>query len=238
LLGLSDAAVLRPKPDERRVLRVSGPPGTIRVLIADDKLENCELLEQMLSNLGFATRAVGDGAEVLAAFADWQPQLILIDVRMPGLDGCEVIKRIRAQRGGEAVAIIAVTASVFDDDRRQVLAAGGNDFLGKPFREAMLLSKMKHLLGINFEYSVEPSGNSQQVSRLELTSERLAAELSPATRDALLTAARAADFDRLLAILDDVELTAPTIAAELRARVESFEYQGILDLLHIALIDR
>jgi signal transduction histidine kinase/DNA-binding NarL/FixJ family response regulator len=230
-LGIKDAGAVRPRLDERRVVRIRGALEPIRVLIADDKTENSELLEQTLRPVGFETRVVGDGEAAVAAFTAWQPRVVLMDLRMPGLGGPEAIRRIRQMQNGHSVAIIAISASVFEEDRQQVFAAGGDDFLSKPLRESLLFAKLKHFAGIEYEYADETPAKEPERSRKKVTPAEVSAALSTETREALRVATRSADFDGILAIISGFAADTPELAAEFRRLVESFDYQGILELL-------
>jgi CheY-like chemotaxis protein len=226
LLGLAAPADVQPETEQRRVVRVTGAPADLRILIADDNAANGELLQQSLEGVGFETRVVHDGAAAVSLFAEWLPRVVLMDLRMPGLDGREAIRRIRQVQNGSAVAIIAVTASVFDEDRQQVFEAGGDDFLGKPLREALLFARLKHFTGVEYEYSDAPASESAT-----LTAAESAGALSPETREALRAACLSADFFAIVALLEQVAPHAPAIAAALRSRVETYDYPGVLELL-------
>jgi two-component system sensor histidine kinase/response regulator len=130
------------------------PPGhpTVRVLIGDDTEDNRELLRQLLDAAGFETRAACDGEETLAMIIEWRPHLALLDLRMPRLDGLAVIRRIRthADPALARTRIIAITANAFAEDERDVAAAGGDEFMRKPFREEELFTKIAQLTGAEY----------------------------------------------------------------------------------------
>jgi two-component system sensor histidine kinase/response regulator len=233
-LGLSESTAIKPRTDERRVVRIRDAVEPIRVLIADDTPENSALLEQTLQSAGFETQVVADGEAAVAAFASWHPRAVLMDLRMPGLDGTEAIRRIRQMQNGRSVAIIAVTASVFEEDRQLVFAAGGDDFLSKPFRESLLFAKLKHFTGVEYEYAGEAQATPTETVLPSLTANAVAAALSPETRSRVAAATRSADYDAMLAEIEQFAKDAPGIAAELRSRVEAYDYQGLLDLLEPA----
>jgi signal transduction histidine kinase/CheY-like chemotaxis protein len=230
-VGLAHTAAQEVRPDERRVVRVIGGGAPMRVLIADDNPENSELLQQMLQSVGFETRAVQDGEAALGAFVSWRPRVVLMDLRMPGLDGHEAIRHIRKLEGGPAAIIIAVSASVFEEDRRQVFAAGGDDFLSKPVRESDLFGKLKQLTGVEYEYAAEAPRAPAGAIPTPMAPAQVAAELSGEVRTALRAATKAADLDRILVLLDEAAPQAPAVVAELRQRVEGFDYEGVADLL-------
>ncbi|HEV7404763.1 MAG TPA: transporter substrate-binding domain-containing protein [Chthoniobacteraceae bacterium] len=231
LLGLSEPALVKPATDDRRVLRVIGEPETLKILIADDKLENCELLQQMLEGVGFETWVVYDGEAALRVFADWHPRVVLMDLRMPGLDGHETIRRIRQMQNGRAAAIIAISASVFVEDRQLVFDAGGDDFLGKPLRESLLFAKLKQFTGVEYEYSDEAPGAGTEPPAPAPTAADIAGALSVKTCNDLRTASLSADYYAIAAMLDELAAHAPAVAATLRSRLESFDYTGIIELL-------
>ena len=108
-----------------------GQPG-YRLLIVEDQEENWLLLKRMVEDAGFQVRVAGDGAEGIEVFRTWRPHFIWMDVRMPVMDGLEATRRIRAIEGGRDVKIVALTASVFKEERDNVLAAGMDDFIRKP----------------------------------------------------------------------------------------------------------
>jgi signal transduction histidine kinase/DNA-binding NarL/FixJ family response regulator len=155
----------------RRVRRIALDQIPHRVLVVDDRDTNRDLLCRILKELGFETREAVNGLEALAVFADWSPQIVLIDLVMPVMDGREAIRRIRALPGAHAgVTIVALTASTLDDERMQVLADGADAFLRKPFREEELLDEIAKHAGVKFEYDdadkVEPvlSGGTAETS--------------------------------------------------------------------------
>src|SRR5687768_6317011 len=131
--GEADAVVAKDKA--RHVLKLQPGQAPCRVLIADDVEDNRQLLAQLLTPIGFEVRLATNGAEAVAEFERWRPQLVLMDFRMPVMDGHEAIRRIRAMPGGKDSIVIAVTASAMDENRQQLMAIGADDFIGKPRSE-------------------------------------------------------------------------------------------------------
>src|SRR5207253_2078072 len=111
------AGAVRSNDKPRHVLALRPGQPVCRVLIADDVEDNRQLLAQLLTPVGFETRLATNGAEAVRQFEEWRPHLILMDFRMPVMDGVEAIRRIRAAAGGKAPKIIAVTASAMDENR-------------------------------------------------------------------------------------------------------------------------
>ena len=223
-----DAQAVLPTNPHRHVLGLRPGQAECRVLIVDDVEDNRELLAQILGPVGFDIRLVNDGQQAVEAFERWHPHLILMDLRMPVMDGHEAIHRIRALSGGEDVKIIAVTASVIDENRQDVLAGGADDFMGKPFQEAALLQKIHAHLGVQYLYAEEDEAMARQETT-ELTSESLAGlprNLIHLMREAVI----GADLDQLLAKIREVEAHDPKTARGLSEMAEHFEYQKLLDL--------
>ena len=114
------------------------------MLIVDDLAVNRDVLAELLSGPRFETRTAADGPAALSIHADWRPDLVLIDLRMPGMGGLEAIRRMRA--AGSRAAIGALSASALADDERQALAFGADFFLGKPYDDRELMDRIARVL--------------------------------------------------------------------------------------------
>ena len=115
-----------------------------KVLIVDDLAVNRDVLAELLSGPRFETRTAADGPGAISIHADWRPDLVLIDLRMPGMGGLEAIRRMRA--AGSTAAIGALSASALADDERQSLAFGADFFLGKPYDDRELMDRIARVL--------------------------------------------------------------------------------------------
>lgn len=110
------------------------------ILIVDDHDLNRQVLVELLSPFGFRVFQAENGSAAVDAFAQHKPSIVLMDLRMPVMDGYEAMRRIRECEGGENARIVAVTASAFDDDLPDIRASGADDVLRKPFRRDALLT--------------------------------------------------------------------------------------------------
>jgi signal transduction histidine kinase/DNA-binding NarL/FixJ family response regulator len=134
---------------------IIGTAGKKRViLIVDDRWENRSVIVNLLEPIGFATVEATDGQEALDKAAEFKPDLIITDLRMPVLDGFEMMRRLRQSRELKDVAILVSSASVFDSDQQKSLDAGANDFLPKPVQADELFEKLKKHLGLEWIYSL------------------------------------------------------------------------------------
>ena len=133
--------------------RISGYAGGRRhVLIADDHSANRSLLVDLLSPLGFEVSTAVDGLEVMARAREKRPDIVLMDLRMPRLDGFAAARSIREIFPQEGPLIVGISASAFHPDRQACLDAGCNEFLAKPFREEQLLAILERQLGLQWYY--------------------------------------------------------------------------------------
>jgi len=121
-----------------------------RLLVVDDVPQNCALLRDLLQDAGFVVATAADGVECLARLDSFKPDLILMDVMMPTMDGNETTRQIRRLPGWGDIPIIAVTASAGADDERMSRAAGADAFLAKPVDHDRLLRTIGELLALKW----------------------------------------------------------------------------------------
>jgi len=121
-------------------------PHIPRILIADDNAQGVELLEAYLAQGEWELRTAADGDQTLKQVADWQPDLILLDVMMPRISGFEVCKRLRANPATRDIAVLMVTALDQPSDIEKAVDAGTDDFLSKPINKSELLLRVRAML--------------------------------------------------------------------------------------------
>lgn len=122
---------------------------TAHILVVDDAPQNRLLAEARLSGAGYRVTQAESGEAAIAAFEREVPDLVLLDVRMPGLDGFETLERLRALPHGPNVPVVFLTAFDDEDTHRRALAAGVDDFLSKPLRPTELLIRVRSLLRLS-----------------------------------------------------------------------------------------
>jgi two-component system response regulator MprA len=129
---------------------MSAAPGTRPlVLVADDDKDILQLLRLRLELLGYGVVQAANGVEALELAREQNPALAILDVMMPGLDGLEVTRQLRA--GNSRIPIILLTARIQESDVSAGLDAGADAYLGKPFDAMDLRSKVEELLGSGLE---------------------------------------------------------------------------------------
>ncbi|MEB3275118.1 MAG: PhnD/SsuA/transferrin family substrate-binding protein [Prochlorothrix sp.] len=132
-----------------------------RLLVVDDVFENRQLLQQLLQPLGFEILEAANGQEAVEVWTAHHPDLIFMDIRMPVLSGYGATQQIRALEAesnhSPKTMILALTASVFEDERSKIIAAGCDDFLRKPITEDQLFRKLTQHLGVAYLYRDQPT---------------------------------------------------------------------------------
>ncbi|CDI02847.1 putative Histidine kinase [Candidatus Competibacter denitrificans Run_A_D11] len=201
-----------------------------RVLIADDKRENRAVLVDMLAPLGFKVAEAANGQAALDLVGPFQPDAVLMDMRMPVLDGLEATRRLRQSEVARELVIIAVSASAYGHQRAQYLAAGADAFLSKPFRQDELLELLRLHLKLELVYADTTSRS--------VPSERPSAQtvLAPPETDLAILRdfAQRGDIKNLLVQLDRLERADTAYApftAHVRDLAERFQLKKINELL-------
>jgi two-component system cell cycle response regulator DivK len=118
-----------------------------KILVVEDNEMNRDMLSRRLERKGFSIVTAVDGEEGLAKASSERPDLILMDMSLPVMDGWEATRRLKAAEGTSRIPIIALTAHAFSDDRDKAVTAGCDDFDTKPIELPRLLEKMNRLLG-------------------------------------------------------------------------------------------
>lgn len=200
-----------------------------RILVVDDQPANRKLLVVLLANTGLETREAENGREAVSAFESWRPDLILMDVAMPVMDGYEATRIIRSKPGGDAVKIVAVTAKAFEEDRQAALASGADGFIAKPFHPEDIFECIGTQLGLRLRRAAGASADRTATGEA-LTAETLAAAVPAGLLQELRKALVVSDFDRLSELADEVETHDAQAADTLRELIGQFDYDSLAKL--------
>ena len=146
------------RPSKRRVSGYAGP--VRKILIVDDVVANRQMLADLLHGLGFAVDEAGDGKEALRQMRLSMPDLVLMDIMMPVMDGLEATRQIRGHPNWAGVPIIAISASATADDQRDSMTAGANAFMTKPVDQDQFLQHVGNFL--NLVWDSEPMPREAQ----------------------------------------------------------------------------
>jgi signal transduction histidine kinase/DNA-binding response OmpR family regulator len=187
-----------------------------KILVVDDSEESRSLLVMLLESWGFVVTARENGREGIVAALNWHPDLIILDLMMPDLDGLEMARHLRSHDLFEKIPLIASSASVFDYNRQQSQAAGCDDFLPKPLQIEDLLALLQSHLGLVWIQA----RNLHPVSSLE---DRNWIVPPKATLDSLSQSALEANITKIEQQLEQI--------CQLEPRYQAFS-QKVLELAH------
>ncbi|MEG4011684.1 MULTISPECIES: PAS domain S-box protein [unclassified Microcoleus] len=227
-----------PAPQEKR--RLVGFSGRQRkVLIVDDNEVNRAILNRMLSRLGFEIAQAVDGEDCLQKAQEFLPDIILMDLLMPVMDGWEATKLLRQLPELKDAVILALSASVYEITRQESILAGCNDFLTKPIQTNELLELLRLHLRLEWIYEDGTGTKKRKAQTPKISSEIAAADstiVSPSSESilVLLRLAAMGDIEAILEEIAKLEHSDPTLAPfvdRLRQLTKGFQLKQIRDFL-------
>jgi signal transduction histidine kinase/CheY-like chemotaxis protein len=220
--------------EDRLVKRVTGlKPGqqAFRILVVEDNEANRDLLIKLLKQVGFDTREAANGSEAVAAYEQWRPHLIWMDMRMPVMDGFESTRQIKASPGGKDTVIIALTASAFEEDRKRVLERGCNDFVRKPFREVEIFKMLTKHLGVEFVYEKDkPEGMGPKAEDRSISMKEAIVSLPVDLHMDFRQAVESISFDKAMAIVTRIRERDQDLATDLTELLNSYRFDTLQEL--------
>ena len=236
---------------KQKVLGLAANQPTYRLLVVEDDPTNRLLLVKTLRSIGFQVEAAENGQKAVELWERWQPHLIWMDIRMPVMNGYEATTIIKARekqhlqglgndrQSVHQTTIIALTASAFEEQRQNILAAGCDDFVRKPFRLENLLAKIQHYLQVRYIYEndscsmqlpVESQDATDGSAKAPSNSLAIAAciEQMPAVwREQLHYAACQGSDLLVLELIKEIPNEFHPLALDLQALAEEFQFERI-----------
>jgi len=231
-VGAAEASDLEQTQPTRRAIALEPGQPRYRLLIVDDKPDNRKILVKLLNPFGFKLREASNGQEAIEIWETWEPHLIWMDLRMPELDGYKATRHIKSTPKGKQTMVIVLSASIVDEERIAVIAAGCDDFLRKPFRDAQIFDLLHKHLDVRFMY--EESRESKVESRKStgeevLTSEALAA-LPEELQTELQQAIEVIDMERANSLIERVRQQNEPLANALAELVKNYRFDILQEL--------
>ena len=215
---------------EREAQTLAKLQADIRILIVDDEPSNRDVILQLLLPLGLSVQEAKNGIECLENFTIWSPDIILLDLVLPDLNGGEVARRIRELPSGQDVIIIVVSASGSHSEYFQSAMAHCDGFLSKPFRYEDLIKVISSHSGINITY-----GEKDDLNQLNVATSTLSQLRDDTVPRDLLTKLESAAFlgqiNKLEKLIAQVEEINTAVARDLRVLANEYNYPGIRDYL-------
>ena len=161
-------------------VRSLSPGQHVRALVTDDDGTNRDILGQILSSVGVEVRTAESGHETLEHVRDWRPNILFLDIRMPGMDGTETLRRIIDEFGDDRPRTVAVTASVLEHETQTYREAGFDGLIDKPLRAEQVFAALAEGVGATFEIEDPEDG----FDPLDFSTLSIPADLHRALRDA------------------------------------------------------
>ena len=198
------------------------------ILVVDDNDINRDVLVRLLRPLGFSLLEAVDGLEAVRLFEQHRPQLVLMDVVMPRMDGVEATRRIRELTGGSGPVILAVTASALEEEVARIKAGGADQVLSKPVEFGQLFQAMEAHTGIRFVYAEESGSRSGTLSDVVC---RNAQQLPEELKSNILACLDIGDTGALRKQLDQVHSVDRKLGEYLVELLAGYELDAIRRLL-------
>jgi two-component system sensor histidine kinase/response regulator len=216
-----------------RVVRLAPDQVVHRLLVVDNAPDQRRLLARLLTSVGFAVEQAEDGRAAVELWRRFRPALIWMDMRMPVMSGYEATRAIReaeaANSGGARTVIIALTASAFEHDRAEILAAGCDDVVPKPFREGTIFDVLEERLGVKFVRAESPAPPAPGTPAV-VTPARLR-KLPPEVREELRRALLAGDDLEALRVSEALAVHDRELADAVAAMIRTFRLDLVLSPL-------
>jgi light-regulated signal transduction histidine kinase (bacteriophytochrome)/CheY-like chemotaxis protein len=233
-LRVAPKASVQAKIPVRRVIGLLAGQPLYHILVVEDVAENQKLMVNFLETVGFQVSSAHDGFEAIALWQEKKPDLIFMDMRMPQLDGYQATKRIREAELMEGISasvpIIALTATVFDEDRYGILATGCNDVIYKPFREEVLFEIISKYLKVKYVYEDEISPRKNLGGNQPINLQAGMDSMSIEWIRQLYQAAVSARENNILALIQDIPQEYFYLADALTEMLDNLAFTDIINL--------
>ncbi|TWI74163.1 PAS domain S-box-containing protein [Desulfobotulus alkaliphilus] len=227
----ADAAGSQPSASpDKKIIGLRVRPDARRILIVDDLDQNRRMLHTMLSPFGFDIREAENGQEALEIFEIWQPHAILMDMRMPVMDGLEATRRIKSHGSGANTPVIAVTTLVMKEDMQDMLASGMAACLNKPFKMEELFKLLAETLHLELMYKEETEPDETMIYP-SLTPDDIK-HLSPNLIHSMKEAVENGEITRMNDILESLRQEDAVLAGRIKKLSDAFEYEKLLRILN------
>jgi signal transduction histidine kinase/DNA-binding response OmpR family regulator len=221
---------IKKEPSQHRVIGIESGQADYRILIVDDVSTNRRLLKYLLTPLGLDIKDVHSGKKALEIWKEWQPHLIWLDMRMPGMDGYEVIKQIKNSGQKPSSIIISISASAFEEDKQKAVNAGCDGFVRKPFKESEIFEEMKVHLGLRYIYENSIQEKLSVTSGIEQNKLATSMKGLPSEwKTEMKQAIEHVNLEQIHSLIDQLRKQDGLLADAFKTHIDQFEYEKVLE---------
>ncbi|MBN2652510.1 MAG: response regulator [Spirochaetales bacterium] len=229
---ISDKRPIPIKKEFKTIIGIAPSSKEITVLIVDDIKNNRNLIKSMISPIGFKILEATNGQEALDLIKVKPPDVVLMDMRMPVMDGYEASSKIKADKETREIPIIAITASAFDDQEHKVLASGVEEYIRKPFNPEELFDKLEQLLHIEYIYSSDLDSTKKQRNDLKTQDlDILSINNVTTLKDSLLEG----NSKKIREIISQISQESTAVATKIQKETENYNYSKLLQIINLYL---
>ena len=236
LLTPAEGSAKLDKPAVRHVVSLVPGSESYRILVVDDIMVNRSLLRELLLPAGFQVAEACNGLEALQVFEQWLPHAVLMDMRMPVMDGYEATRRIKSTKSGQSTPVIAITASAFEEDYERIMETGMAAYLRKPFKSEDLFETLAEFIDLKYVFADEAIDSTNHLKLKPLTAESILS-LPKDTVEAMRLAVLEGNMDSMLELIAHVEKVDSEIAQGLQALANQYDYEKLHQLLENRVTD-
>lgn len=219
------------KESFKKVIAVAPSSLPVKVHVSDDMDANRLLLRSILEPKGFEVTESVNGAEALEIVKKNRPDIVLMDMLMPVMDGYTATKILKTSPETSSIAVVAVTASAFEEEKNRILEIGSDGYIRKPFNIGELLETIKAVLGLEYIYKedeekIKPEDDSASLENASFF-QSLPKDLLEKIKDATLSA----DYDLLMELIKEAEKQSVEAGRYLKNQVTTFNYETIMEVI-------
>lgn len=212
----------------KRVIGLEPGQKEFKVLVVDDVETNRVLSSLFLHRVGFKTKEASNGKEAIELFTDWKPDVILMDIRMSGMNGYEAIDAIRSLPSGDKVKIIVLSAHMIKDEHDEKSLHQSDGFIGKPFEVTQLFETIAKVIGVRYTYQGEATSSAAPIVPFDLSK---IDEILQVDKTAIHSAALKGNGKELKMAIETIEKDFPSAAEHLKKLSEKYNFDAIVALM-------
>jgi len=220
------------KENNKRTIRLVDNQKKYKILVVDDKIENLQVVMDLLRMVGFETNEAINGQDAITKFHFWNPDLILMDMRMPIMDGYEATTQIKATEKGKYVPIIALTASSFEEERKRTESLNLQGYIRKPFREKELLATIADVLNVTYVYEVESMVADSEYSQNDESIKSDILKLPHQLVLDMIQTISVADIDHFFALIKTIDEKYSELTKYLETLASNYDYVHLNKILN------